>query len=51
MYEEDVLTECQCQKWFAKIRSGNCDVQDASHSGSSIEANERKIKVSIETNR
>ena len=50
MYGEYVLTERQCQNWFAKFRSSNFDVEDAPHSGRS-EADEDTIKALIDANR
>ena len=51
MYEKDVLTERQCQNWFAKFCSSSFDVENASSSGRPFEANEGKIKASIDANR
>ena len=51
MYGEDVLTERQCQNWFAKFRSGNFDVEDAPRSGRPVEADEDTIKALIDANR
>ncbi|KYN42233.1 Receptor-type tyrosine-protein phosphatase mu [Trachymyrmex septentrionalis] len=48
VYGEDVLTERQCQNWFAKFRSGNFDVEDASRSGRPVEADEDTIKALID---
>ena len=48
MYGEDVLTECQCQNWFAKFRSGNFDVEDAPRFGRPVEADEDTIKALID---
>ena len=50
MYGEGVLTERQCQNWFAKFRSGN-DVEDAPRSGRPVEADEDTIKTLIDANR
>ncbi|KZC12787.1 Histone-lysine N-methyltransferase SETMAR, partial [Dufourea novaeangliae] len=49
VYGEDVLTERQCQNWFAKFRSGNFDVADA-RSGRPVEADEDTIKALIDAN-
>ena len=55
MYGEDVLTERQCQNWFAKFRSGNFDVEDAPRSGRPVEEHNRPdedtIKALIDANR
>ena len=32
--DEDVLTECQCQNWFAKFRFCNFNLEDAPRPGS-----------------
>ena len=39
------------QNWFAKFRSGNFDVEDASRSGRPVEADEDTIKALIDANR
>ncbi|GFU33507.1 histone-lysine N-methyltransferase SETMAR [Trichonephila clavipes] len=51
VYGEGVLTIRQCQNWFAKFRSGNCDVEDAPRSGRPVEADKDAIKALIEANR
>jgi len=51
VYGENVLTERQCQNWFAKFRSGNFDVEDAPRSGKPVKANEDTIKALIDANR
>ncbi|GFT35774.1 histone-lysine N-methyltransferase SETMAR [Trichonephila clavipes] len=40
-----VLTERQCQNWFAKFRSGNFDVEDEPRSGRPVEADKDAIKA------
>jgi [histone H3]-lysine36 N-dimethyltransferase SETMAR len=45
VYGKHELTECQCQNWFAKFRSGYFDVEDAPRS------NEDTIKALIDANR
>ncbi|GAB1861621.1 SETMR methyltransferase [Camponotus japonicus] len=47
----DVLTERQCQNWFAKFRSGNFDVEDAPRSRRPVKADEDTIKALIDANR
>lgn len=42
MYEENVLTECQWQNWFAKFRYIIFDAEDSPHSERLAEAD--KIK-------
>lgn len=32
VYGDKALKERQCQYWFARFRSGNCSVKDASRS-------------------
>lgn len=51
MYGEDVLTKRQCQNWFAKVRSGNFDIEDAPRSRRPVKADEDTIKVLIDANR
>jgi predicted HTH transcriptional regulator len=51
VYEEDVFTKCQCQNWFAKFRSENLDVEDATRFERPVEADEYTIKVLIVENR
>jgi len=48
VYGKDVLTERQCQNWFAQFRSGNFDVEDAPRSGRPVEADEDTIKAFVE---
>jgi histone-lysine N-methyltransferase SETMAR len=38
----DVLTERQCQNWFAKFRSDKFDIKDAPRSGRPVETDEDK---------
>lgn len=51
VYGEDVLTERQCQNWFAKFRSGNFDLQDAARGGRPVEADDDKIQALVDANR
>ncbi|XP_035742379.1 histone-lysine N-methyltransferase SETMAR-like [Vespa mandarinia] len=51
VYGENVLTVRQCQKWFAKFRSGNFDVEGASRSGKPVEADKDTIKALVDANR
>ncbi|XP_049818723.1 histone-lysine N-methyltransferase SETMAR-like [Aethina tumida] len=51
VYGEGVLTVRQCQNWFAKFRSGNFDVEDASRSGRPVEADKDAIKALVDANR
>nr|APL98298.1 putative DD34D transposase [Bactrocera tryoni] len=51
VYGEDVLTERQCQNWFAKFRSGNFDLEDAPRPGRTLEADVDKIKSLVDANR
>ncbi|GFV60362.1 histone-lysine N-methyltransferase SETMAR [Trichonephila clavipes] len=44
VYGEGVLTVGQCQKWFAKFRSDNFDVEDTPHWGRPVEADKDAIK-------
>ena len=47
----DCLTERQCQRWFARFRSGNFNVQVVLHTGRPTTTDDDKIKALIETNR
>lgn len=51
VYGKGCLTERQCQRWFARFRSGNFNVQDAPHTGRPTTTDDHKIKALIETNR
>jgi [histone H3]-lysine36 N-dimethyltransferase SETMAR len=51
VYGEDVLTERQCQNWFAKFWSSNFDVENAPRSGRQVETDEDIIKALIDANR
>ena len=51
VYGEKSSTERQCQNRFARFRSGDFDLRDATRSGRSSEDNGDKIKVMIENNR
>ena len=48
---EEVLTEGQCQNWFAKFRSGNFNLEDAPRPGWPLEADVDKIKSLVDANR
>ena len=48
---EKSLTDCQCQNWFNRFRSGDFDLKDAPHSRRPTEVNNDKIKAMIENNR
>ena len=47
-YGEGVLTVRQCQKWFAKFRSGNFDDEHAPRSGRPVEADKDAIKALVD---
>ena len=51
VYGGKSLTECQCQNWFARFRSGDFDLKDAPRSGRATEVDDDKIKAMIENNR
>ena len=51
VYGEKLLTERQCQNWFARFRSGDFDLKDAPRSGRPTEVSVDKIKAMIENNR
>ncbi|EZA53808.1 Histone-lysine N-methyltransferase SETMAR [Ooceraea biroi] len=50
VYGDDALTERVCQKWFAKFRSGDFDVNDAPRSGRPIEIDSSNVKAIIDKN-
>lgn len=50
LYGDDALTERVCQKWFAKFRSGNFSMNDASRSGRSTEIESDDIKAIVDVN-
>lgn len=50
VYGDDALTERVCQKWYAKFRSGNFDVNDAPRSGRPTEITSSDVKAIIEVN-
>ena len=51
MYGVDVLTEPQCQNWFAKFRSDNFNLVDAPRPGRPLEVDVDKIKTLVDANR
>ena len=51
VYDEQSLTESQCQNWFARFRSGDFELKDAPRSGRPTEVDDDKIKAMIENNR
>ena len=51
VYGEKLLTERQCQNWFARFRSGDFHLKDAPRSGRLTEVDDDKIKAMIENNR
>lgn len=50
VYGDDALTERVCQKWYAKFRSGDFDVNDAPRSGRPTKINSSNVKAIIEVN-
>ncbi|CAH2090909.1 unnamed protein product [Euphydryas editha] len=50
VYGEECFTKRQCQRRFARFRSGNLNVQDVPHTGRPTTTNDDKIKALIETN-
>ena len=50
VYGENALQERQCQRWFAKFRASDFDVNDAPRSGRPVEADDDQIKALIEAN-
>lgn len=51
VYEDDILTECICQKWFAKFRSKDFDVNDVTSLRPKIDSNNIKSIVADENPR
>ena len=51
VYGGKSLTQCQCQNWFARFRSGDFDLKDAPRSGRPTEVKDEKITAMIENNR
>ena len=51
IYGAKSLTERQFQNWFARFRSRDFDLKDASRSGRSTEVDDNKIKAMIGNNR
>ena len=43
VYDEKLLTERQCQNWFARFRSGDFDLKDAPRSERPTEVEDDKI--------
>ena len=50
VYGDDALTIRQCQRWFAKFRSGDFDVSDSARTGRPVEVDDDRIKVLVESN-
>ena len=51
VYGGKSLTECKCQNWFARFRSGDFDLKDAPRFGRPTEVDDDKMKAMIENNR
>ena len=51
VYGEKLLTELQCQNWFACFHYGDFDLKDALRSGHPTEVDDDKIKAMMENNR
>lgn len=50
VYGDDALTKRVCQKWFARFRSGNFDVEDRPRTGRPTEADNQEIKALVNAN-
>ena len=50
VYSEKSLTERLCQNWFARFRSGDFDLKNASRFGHPTEVDSDKIEAMIENN-
>lgn len=51
VYDGNSLTERQCQRWFARFRSGDFDIKDAPRSGRPTIVDDDKIKAMLKANR
>ncbi|XP_014487330.1 PREDICTED: histone-lysine N-methyltransferase SETMAR-like [Dinoponera quadriceps] len=51
VYGEDAVSERMCQKWFAKFRSGEVDIEDASRSGRPVTTDVDQITALIASDR
>jgi len=51
VYGEDVVSERMCQKWFAKFRSGEMNIEDASRSGRPVTTDVDQITALIDSDR
>ena len=49
-YEESVVTDQICQKWFAMFRAGDFLLDDAPWTGRAVEVDSDQIKTLIENN-
>lgn len=51
VYGEDAVSERMCQKWFAKFRSGEMDIEDAPRSGRPVTTDVEQIRAFIDSDR
>ena len=50
MYGKGAVTDCTCQKWFAKFRAVDFSLDDAPRSGRTVEVDSDQIETLIENN-
>lgn len=50
MYRQDIVTECACQKWFARFRSDNFAFDNAPCTGWLNANNSNQVKKFVEVN-
>jgi len=51
VYGEDAVSERMCQKWFAKFRSGEMNIEDALRSGRPVTTDVDQITALIDSDR
>ena len=50
MYGEEAVTDCMCQKWFAKFPARDFSLDDVLSSGGPVEVDSDQIKTLTENN-
>ena len=48
-FGEDVMSKCSCRELFARLKSGDMDVEDKLHTGRPTEVDEEQLKAMVET--
>ncbi|XP_018365216.1 PREDICTED: histone-lysine N-methyltransferase SETMAR-like [Trachymyrmex cornetzi] len=51
VYWEDAVSDRMCQKWFAKFRSGEMNIEDAPRSGRPVTTDVDQITALIDSDR